>query len=198
MPDPIVDKPRLTYRPDIDGLRAVAVLLVIAGHLRTRFSGGYIGVDVFFVISGYLISSVILSELDAGRFSIVTFYERRVRRIFPAMLVMMAVTTIFVYRFFVPLEVEGYGRSLLAALFSCSNFLLWHEAGYFDTSSAVKPLLHTWSLAVEEQFYILFPIFLVFVRRFFPKRLKEAVLSLGIVSLVAAAVTVRHDATAAF
>jgi len=198
MPDPLVDKPRLTYRPDIDGLRAVAVLLVIAAHLRTRFSGGYIGVDVFFVISGYLISSVILSELDSDRFSIVTFYERRIRRIFPAMLFMMAVTTIFVYRFFVPLEVEGYARSLLAALFSSSNFLFWHEAGYFDAPSAVKPLLHTWSLAVEEQFYIFFPIFLILARRFFPKRRKEALLSLAIGSFVAAVFTIRHDATAAF
>ena len=198
MPEATVAKPRLTYRPDIDGLRAVAVLLVLAVHLRTRFTGGYIGVDVFFVISGYLISNVILSELGSGTFSIVTFYERRIRRIFPAMLAMMAVTTVLVYRFSVPNEVEGYGRSLLAALFSSSNFLFWHEAGYFDTSSAAKPLLHTWSLAVEEQFYIVFPLFLMLVRRFAPRRMRVAILALLALSLAAAAIAVRHDTTAAF
>ena len=188
----------LTYRPDVDGLRAVAVLLVFFGHLRTRFTGGYIGVDVFFVISGYLISSVILSDMTAGRFSIVNFYERRIRRIFPALLVMLLGTTLLAYRCFVPSEIEAFARSLLAALFSVSNLLFWHQAGYFDTPSSLKPLLHTWSLAVEEQFYIFFPLFLVAVRRLLPGRLKAAIWTVTAVTFALACLSVRSHPTAAF
>ncbi len=187
-----------SYRPDIDGLRAVAVLLVVFNHLRTRFSGGYIGVDVFFVISGYLISGVILSEMNTGSFSIIRFYDRRIRRILPALIVMMLGTCILVFRYFVPPETESFARSMLAALFSVSNLLFWHEAGYFDAPSTLKPLLHTWSLAVEEQFYIVFPIFLLAVRRFFPQRLKEAVWTLTAITFALACIWVRRDPTAAF
>jgi peptidoglycan/LPS O-acetylase OafA/YrhL len=190
--------PSTKYRPDVDGLRAIAVLLVMAGHLRTRVTGGYVGVDVFFVISGYLISGTILSELALGKFSVVNFYERRIRRIFPAMLVMMAVVSILAYRYFVPSEVEAYAKSLVAALFSGSNFLFWHDAGYFDAQSELKPMLHTWSLAVEEQFYIFFPLFLMLIRRWFPKRMKPAILGVGLVSLIAASLIVIRNPTAAF
>jgi peptidoglycan/LPS O-acetylase OafA/YrhL len=188
----------LTYRPDLDGLRAVAVLLVFFDHLRTRFTGGYIGVDVFFVISGYLISSVILSDMTAGRFSIVNFYERRIRRIFPALLVMLLGTTLLAYRCFVPSEIEAFARSLLAALFSVSNLLFWHQAGYFDAPSSLKPLLHTWSLAVEEQFYIVLPLFLVAVRRLLPGRLKAAIWTVTAVTFALAALWVRRDPAAVF
>ena len=194
----ISSKHSMKYRPDVDGLRAIAVLLVIADHMGTRFTGGYIGVDIFFVISGYLISSLILSELAENRFSVVRFYERRVRRIFPALLVMLLVTTVLTYQLFVPSELVSYAQSLLGALFSCSNFVFWHESGYFAGASAVKPLLHTWSLAVEEQFYILFPLFLVLVRRFFPHKLKLAIIGIALLSLVAAIFTVAHDPVAAF
>jgi peptidoglycan/LPS O-acetylase OafA/YrhL len=189
---------RPTYRPDVDGLRAVAVLLVLADHFGIRLRGGYIGVDIFFVISGYLISGIILSELAQERFSIVRFYERRIRRIFPALLAVIAFVTVMAYRLFVPSEVEAYARSLLATLFSVSNFFFWHQAGYFDEASLIKPLLHTWSLAVEEQFYIIFPLFLLAARRFFPKRLKAAIIGITIVSFVAAVLTVHSSATAAF
>jgi peptidoglycan/LPS O-acetylase OafA/YrhL len=188
----------LTYRPDLDGLRAVAVLLVFFDHLRTRFTGGYIGVDVFFVISGYLISSLILSDMTAGRFSIVNFYERRIRRIFPALLVMLLGTTLLAYRCFVPSEIEAFARSLLAALFSVSNLLFWHQAGYFDAPSSLKPLLHTWSLAVEEQFYIVLPLFLVAVRRLLPGRLKAAIWTVTAVTFALAALWVRRDPAAVF
>jgi peptidoglycan/LPS O-acetylase OafA/YrhL len=156
------------YRADIDGLRAVAVFLVLLFHIGTPIYGGFIGVDVFFVISGFLISSVVMSDFAAGRFSILAFYERRIRRILPALLVMMIVTTILAWHFFIPEEIEAFGRSQLAALFSVSNFLFWKQSGYFDDPSALKPLLHTWSLGVEEQFYIFFPLLLMFVRRFSP------------------------------
>ena len=186
------------YRADIDGLRAVAVLLVVASHLGTRPTGGYIGVDVFFVISGYLISASILSEMQSGRFSIAAFYERRIRRIFPALLVMLFVVSILAYIYLLPVEMLEYARSLLGALASGSNFLFWHEGGYFDSPSALKPLLHTWSLGVEEQFYILFPIFLVVMRRWFPKRLQAGIYAIAAISLVAACRTVQHDDAAAF
>ena len=189
---------KLNYRPDIDGLRAVAVLLVFADHLRTRFSGGYIGVDVFFVISGYLISSVILSEMNAGTFSIFHFYERRIRRIFPALLVMMLGVSVLAYRYFVPSELEAYAGSMLAAILSVSNFLFWHQTGYFDAPSALKPLLHTWSLGVEEQFYIFFPLFLVIVRKIAPQRTRAAIWTVAGVTFALACVWVRRDPTAAF
>ena len=112
------------------------------------------------MISGYLISSVILSEMSAGTFSLMSFYERRIRRIFPALLALLIVVTVVAYLYYVPSEIEAYSYSLLAALFSVSNMLFWHEAGYFDAPSALKPLLHTWSLGVEEQFYIFFPLFI--------------------------------------
>ena len=192
-------KSKLTYRPDVDGLRAVAVLLVVFDHIQTRFTtGGYIGVDVFFVISGYLISSLILSEMAAGKFSVVNFYERRIRRIFPALLAMLLGTAVLAYIFYVPSETEAFARSLLAALFSGSNFLFWHQAGYFDAPSAFKPLLHTWSLAVEEQFYIIFPLFLIAVRRWLPNRLRMAIWGITALTFVAACFFVRRDPTAAF
>ena len=153
-----------TYRADIDGLRAVAVLLVIACHLGIyKLRGGFIGVDVFFVISGYLISSTILADIAASRFSIISFYERRIRRILPALVVMLFVTGLFAYKYLLPLELLDSSKSLLASTASVSNFYFWNQSGYFDAPAAMKPLLHTWSLAVEEQFYIFFPVFLLLV-----------------------------------
>ena len=186
------------YRPDIDGLRALAVLLVLASHLGARPTGGYIGVDVFFVISGYLISASILSEMHSGRFSIAAFYERRIRRIFPALLVMMFAVTLLAYFFLLPVEMTEFARSLLAALASGSNFLFWHEGGYFELPSALKPLLHTWSLGVEEQFYVFFPIFLILMRRWFPRRLKAGIYGVAALSLLAACLTLPNHDVAAF
>jgi peptidoglycan/LPS O-acetylase OafA/YrhL len=185
------------YRPDIDGLRALAVILVLMSHLGTQITGGYVGVDVFFVISGYLISANILSDMAAGKFTIVGFYERRVRRIFPALLAMLLVVTVLAYRYLIPSELEDYSRSLLAALLSGSNFYFWHKGGYFDQPD-LQPLLHTWSLGVEEQFYILFPLFLVLIRRWFPLRLRSAIVGISAVSFVAACLTVRSHPVAAF
>lgn len=189
---------RLSYRPDVDGLRAVAVLLVIFGHLKQYALGGYIGVDIFFVISGYLISAHILSEMREGRFSIVTFYERRIRRIFPALLVMLAFTSLLAWRYLYPSELADYARSLIAAIFSVSNLLFWHQAGYFDAPSLVKPLLHTWSLAVEEQFYVFFPLFLVLIRKFLPTRLKSAIFAFTGITFALSVYYVHRDASAAF
>ena len=186
------------YRRDIDGLRAVAVLLVLAAHFRTHFSGGYIGVDVFFVISGYLISAAILKEMADGTFSIANFYERRVRRIFPALIVMLLGTTAMAWRYLFPVELTAFARSLLAAIFSVSNFWFWHQAGYFSAPSALNPLLHTWSLAVEEQFYLFFPIFLVAIRRVAPRRLKRSILFVAAATFALSVFYVRHDASAAF
>jgi peptidoglycan/LPS O-acetylase OafA/YrhL len=198
MPDPTRGHKGLHYRPDVDGLRAIAVSLVVLYHVGSHFYGGFIGVDVFFVISGYLISSVILSDISAGRFSISGFYERRIRRILPALLVMMILTSVLVWQYFIPQEIEAFGRSQLAALFSVSNFLFWAQSGYFDSPSLVKPLLHTWSLAVEEQFYIVFPLLILFVRRFFPRQMRSIICGLAVISFLASAITVYRNPTAAF
>lgn len=188
----------LKYRPDIDGLRCIAVLSVIAFHLSpARMPGGFVGVDVFFVISGYLISAIVFSEISDGRFSVRAFYERRIRRIFPALFGMLIGVSAVISFFLLPVEFVTYSKSLISAVTSSSNFFFWRHSGYFDSPTS-NPLLHTWSLAVEEQFYIAFPIFLVIARRFFPQRLKLSVVVLFFASLAASAVTVHYDATTAF
>jgi len=149
---------RSTYRPDIDGLRALAVMLVVLNHAGLGFPGGYIGVDVFFVISGYLITGILLRELAQGTFSFWAFWERRIRRIFPALFVATACTVVAGYRLLLPPDFFALGKSVVAATLGYSNILFWGESGYFDTATAEKPLLHTWSLAVEEQFYLFFPL----------------------------------------
>lgn len=188
----------LGYRSDIDGLRAVAVLSVIAYHVGVlHCSGGYVGVDVFFVISGYLISSIIFSEIANSRFSIVAFYERRIRRIFPALFAMLLTLSLFAVVFLLPSELIDFGKTSLASTFSSSNFYLWNQSGYFSHRNS-NPLLHTWSLAVEEQFYILFPLFLVLVRRFFPQRLRISVVVLFLLSLLSSAIVVLISPDTAF
>jgi len=151
----------MKYRSEIDGLRALAVIPVILFHAGIQiFSGGYVGVDVFFVISGYLITSIILSELSDGSFSFIGFYERRARRILPALFFMMAVCLPFAWFWLLPHELKGFSQSLVAVTTYTSNIYFWITTGYFEIAAELRPLLHTWSLAVEEQYYLLFPVFL--------------------------------------
>ena len=159
---PVAPARTLRYRPDVDGLRALAIVPVVFYHYGfAMFSGGFVGVDVFFVISGFLITSLIHREMIEGRFSIRHFYERRIRRIFPALFVMLAAATVAAAIILFPLDFEHYADSLFATAFFASNFEFWREAGYFDVSATLKPLLHLWSIAVEEQFYLLFPALLL-------------------------------------
>jgi len=151
----------MNYRREIDGLRAVAVLPVILFHAGfTAFGGGFVGVDIFFVISGYLITSLLLADLRDGRFSLTDFYERRARRILPALFLVLAVTVPLAWLCLPAEAYKDFSQSLAAVAVFSSNFLFWHESGYFDSATELKPLLHTWSLAVEEQFYIVFPLLL--------------------------------------
>ena len=178
----------MNYRPEIDGLRALAVLPVILFHAGYEaFSGGFVGVDVFFVISGYLITTIIIAELDEGQFSLVNFYERRARRILPALFFVMAACIPFAWALLSPAELKSFGQSLIAVSTFTSNILFWQESGYFDIESELKPLLHTWSLAVEEQYYILFPLFLMFT---WHKGLRWVVGALAIVFLLSFALAI--------
>lgn len=152
----------MEYRREIDGLRAVAVLPVILFHAGFRaFEGGFVGVDVFFVISGYLITSIILADMQRGTFSIATFYERRARRILPALFGVMLCSMPFAWYWLMPNHLMDFSQSITAISFFSSNILFWQEAGYFATAAEFKPMLHTWSLAVEEQYYFFFPLFLM-------------------------------------
>ena len=155
------------YRPDVDGLRAIAVLGVLVFHAgATWLPGGFVGVDVFFVISGYLITAIIARECDRGDFSYARFYERRIRRIYPALMVVLAATAMGAWAVMVPTDFRAFGRTLVWTPLFASNFAFMGQAGYFDPDGSVKPLLHTWSLGVEEQFYIVFPIVLLGAMRF--------------------------------
>tara|TARA_R110001592_G_scaffold56881_4_gene173087 strand:- start:2658 stop:4535 length:1878 start_codon:yes stop_codon:yes gene_type:complete len=156
----------MKYRADIDGLRAFAVLPVVLFHAGFGlFSGGYVGVDIFFVISGYLITSIISSEIDAGNFSFVKFYERRIRRIFPALYVVVFLSLPFSWWLLTPAQLKDFGQSMVAVTLFSSNILFFLESGYFEAASELKPLLHTWTLAVEEQYYLIFPFLLLFFKR---------------------------------
>jgi len=168
------------YLPEIDVLRALAVLFVVAAHLNLKYmSGGYVGVDIFFVISGFVITRMIHVELASGRFSFVAFYERRVRRIIPALYVVVLATAIAALFVVLPAEYESFGKSELSVVTFTSNILFWQESGYFAGPAYEKPLLHTWSLGVEEQFYLLFPIVIVFLAKWTPAR---GVLWLGVLA----------------
>lgn len=151
----------ISYQPHVDGLRAVAVLSVIAFHSFPRLvTGGFVGVDIFFVISGFLISGIILDGLRQGSFTFADFYARRIRRIFPALAVVLAATLVLGYLFLFPSEFRNLGRHALGGALFVANITLWQDSGYFDTAAELKPLLHLWSLGVEEQFYLLWPLFL--------------------------------------
>lgn len=177
----------MRYRPEIDGLRAVAVIPVIFFHAGfSLFSGGFIGVDVFFVISGYLITTIILADLERGRFSIIDFYERRARRILPALFLVMAVSLPFAWFWMVPQDIKGFSDSLVAVSTFVSNILFWRTSDYFDTAAELKPMLHTWSLAVEEQYYVIFPIFLLLAWRFGRRWILAIMLVVASISLAMA------------
>lgn len=152
----------MKYRPEIDGLRALAVLPVIFFHAGfSLFSGGYAGVDIFFVVSGYLITSIIVSDLAAGTFSLLGFYERRIRRIAPALFLVVIASILIAWFVLMPRDMKDFAQSIVAVVIYSSNFLFWAESGYFESAAELKPLLHTWSLAVEEQYYILFPVMMI-------------------------------------
>lgn len=161
---PQVSHPK--YRPDIDGLRTLAVLPVVIFHaFPESLRGGYTGVDVFFVISGFLISSIIFSNIEAGTFSFFEFYSRRIRRIFPTLLTVLLSCIVVGYFLLLPVEYKQLGKHIAGSSIFVSNFVLLSESGYFDTSSISKPLLHLWSLGIEEQFYIVWPLLLVFIHK---------------------------------
>lgn len=188
---------KLVYRPDIDGLRAIAVLAVILYHFKVPFfTGGFVGVDVFFVISGYLITKGILSQQDEGRFKLGEFYTRRVRRLIPALLFTIAVSYALSALLFSPNDFKQMSGSTVYALTGISNIFFWLESGYFDSAAIVKPLLHTWSLSVEIQFYALWPIILLSTYR-----LTKSALPTAAIFLLGSAVAyyfLRVDAVGAF
>ena len=152
------------YRPDIDGLRAIAVLAVVGFHAFPAWiQGGFVGVDIFFVISGFLISGILFKELDNSSYSIVQFYLRRIRRIFPALLLVLFLSSVLAWFILLPGEYQQFGTHVLAGVGFVANLVLWSESGYFDSAVEAKPLLHLWSLGVEEQFYIVWPLLLALI-----------------------------------
>jgi peptidoglycan/LPS O-acetylase OafA/YrhL len=177
----------MKYRKEIDGLRALAVLPVILFHAGfTTFSGGFVGVDIFFVISGYLITTIIVDEMEKGKFSLFNFYDRRARRILPALFFVMLCTLPFAWFWMLPRDLKSFSESLVAVPLFASNILFYLTSGYFDAASVLKPLLHTWSLAVEEQYYVLFPLFLMLAWKLGKKWIISLLLLIAIVSLLAA------------
>jgi peptidoglycan/LPS O-acetylase OafA/YrhL len=173
---------KLNYRPEIDGLRAIAVLAVVFYHADFVINlngdndyhflqGGFLGVDIFFVISGYLISSIIFNDLKEKKFSFKNFYLRRARRLLPALFTVIIFSIPFAWIYIMPSEMQNYALSVISSLLFGSNFLFWSENNYFTIESLLKPFLHTWSLALEEQFYLIFPLILFVIWKFFKKKI---------------------------
>jgi peptidoglycan/LPS O-acetylase OafA/YrhL len=190
----------IKYRSDIDGLRAVAVMSVIFFHysIGNVFTGGYVGVDIFFVISGYLITSIIYSDITRGTYSIADFYHRRVRRIFPALFAVFAACLAVSFWMNFPSETRDIGKSIAASIFFISNILFYTSSSYFDHKMELNPVLHTWSLSVEEQFYVLFPILVYSMRTLTHKKRLLVLLFFALASFAASAVQVYREPTAAF
>tara|TARA_B100000989_G_C19528174_1_gene468100 strand:+ start:787 stop:2754 length:1968 start_codon:yes stop_codon:yes gene_type:complete len=183
---------KINYRPEIDGLRAIAVLSVILYHLQLSFSGkhiftgGFIGVDIFFVISGYLITSIILKEIfETKNFSFLYFYERRIRRIIPVLFFIIFVSIPFAWNYLLPSNLESLSKSIISSIFFVSN-IFFHETGliYGTEESILKPFLHTWSLSIEEQFYIFFPITVFLIFRFFKRFLLQLLILITLISFL--------------
>jgi peptidoglycan/LPS O-acetylase OafA/YrhL len=186
------------YRPDIDGLRAIAVVSVVLHHaFPEHIRGGFIGVDIFFVISGYLISSIILGGLKKQHFGFADFYVRRIKRIFPALFLVLVTVLVMGWYQLLPVDYKQVGKHIFAGSTFISNFAFWGEAGYFDADSANKPLLHLWSLAIEEQFYILWPLTLFALHRWRMNALRW-IFALLVVSFLVNLALVRSSPTAAF
>ncbi|MBN3729526.1 acyltransferase family protein [Burkholderia sp. Tr-20390] len=191
-------RPAPGYRPDIDVLRALAVVSVVVFHAFPGvFPGGFVGVDIFFVISGYLITSHILRELEEGRFSLGSFYSRRIRRILPALLIVLVGAYVMGWFNLLPDEFGALGKHIAGGALSVANLVLWKEAGYFDASADLKPLLHLWSLGVEEQFYLFWPLILWAVTRL-RRSPMWAISVLGVLSFASCVIIVRSDPTTAF
>jgi peptidoglycan/LPS O-acetylase OafA/YrhL len=176
----------MQYRREVDGLRAVAIVIVIFYHCELdAISGGFIGVDIFFVISGYLITTIIIRDINKHQFSILNFYERRIRRICPALFITIILTIPFSWRWLLDTTFEQFSQSILAVCLFVSNMKFWTETGYFNDNT-MKPLLHTWSLAVEEQFYIVFPPFLRYIYTHHRNHVFKILVFLFLVSLLSA------------
>ena len=189
----------MKYRAEIDGLRALAVIPVILFHAGFElFSGGFVGVDIFFVISGYLITTILIEDIENKRFSIVYFYERRARRILPALFFVMLLCIPFAWMWMLPTQLRDFSQSLVAVSVFASNILFWRETGYFAAAAEEKPLLHTWSLSVEEQYYVVFPIFLILAWRFGKNRVLLIIVVMVAVSLLLSEWGWRKQPTANF
>ncbi len=187
------------YRWDIQGLRAIAVLGVVIFHINPRIlPGGYIGVDVFFVISGYLIIGIIWRDLLKGDFSLIHFYSKRVQRLFPALFILVLVSSIAAYFILLPDETTNFSKSLMATLFYVSNFYFYFEADYFNSAMEFAPLLHTWSLSVEEQFYLIFPIILMLVFSKNKTQIFKVLFVFTILSLLLSQIVIYWDESFAF
>lgn len=199
---PLTDKvngtPEIAYRPDIDGLRAVAILCVVLFHAYPGLlSGGFIGVDIFFVISGYLISGIIFAELNQGHFKFLTFYQRRIRRIFPALITVITCTYIYGWVSLLPAEFKHLGKHIAGGSGFVENLLLWQEAGYFDSTTEAKPLMHLWSLSIEEQYYLAFPLLIYALHRL-SAPIRPVILTLTLSSLAISALMLAEDPTGTF
>ena len=189
----------MKYRREIDGLRALAIIPVILFHAGFQsFSGGYVGVDIFFVISGYLITTILASELRDGTYSIVGFYERRARRILPALFAMLAISLPFAYALLNPADLRAFAKSLLGAVVFMANITAYLQSGYFDAASDIKPLMHLWSLAIEEQYYVFFPLLLAFLWRFGKPKVLALVLVITLLSLLVAELKLNRKPEIAF
>lgn len=177
----------MNYRREIDGIRALAVIPVILFHAGfSWFSGGYVGVDVFFVISGYLITGIVMSDVASGTFSIAEFYERRIRRILPALFLVVVVCVPVAFLVLLPADFKEFGQSLIAVATFSSNVYFWNQSGYFHGAAELKPLLHTWSLSVEEQFYVFFPLLLLLMWRWGRRSVVAVLLAIAVASLILA------------